>query len=433
MKRILIANRGEIALRILRACKMLGKQTVAIHTPVDANLPHLDLADDTVCVSHYLSSNDIVMAGLTRGCDAVHPGYGLLSENSDFAADVEAAGMIFIGPKPEHIASLGDKLEARKCFAGLGLKPIPGSVDSIADIHEATEIAAQIGYPLIVKAAFGGGGRGIRRVAGPEQLAETLSLAMGEAEAGFGRPEVFIERLIEGARHVEVQLLGDGKGGCIQLGTRDCSVQRRYQKLMEECPATGIEPDLVNDLLDKCVAALSALRYRNAATLEFLFSGSEFFFLEANTRLQVEHPVTEAVMGVDIVSEQIQIAETGACSIIQSDVSPRGHSLECRILAEDAQGQPGPGLITSLRLPGGPGVRFDSHIYVGYKVPYQYDSLIGKLIVHGASRSVALARMKQTLEEIQIQGIPTNISRLLTLITHEDFAGLKIDTEWSPQ
>jgi acetyl-CoA carboxylase biotin carboxylase subunit len=417
----------------LRACKLLGKQTVAIHTPIDANLPHLDLADDTVCVSHYLSSNDIVMAGLTRGCDAVHPGYGLLSENAGFAQSVEAAGMTFIGPSPEHIAALGDKLEARKCFAELGLAPIPGSVEAIADVGQANKIAVQIGYPLIVKAAFGGGGRGIRRVTDADQMAATLSLAMGEAEAGFGRSEVFIERLLEGARHIEVQLLGDGMGGCIHLGTRDCSVQRRYQKLIEECPALGIEPDLVNGLLEKCVAALSTLQYRNAATLEFLFAGGEFFFLETNTRLQVEHPVTEAVMGVDIVAAQILTAETGSCPIMQSDISPRGHSIECRILAEDASGQPGPGKITGLRLPGGPGVRFDSHIYVGYQVPHQYDSLIAKLIVHDESRAKALARLNQALEEIQIQGIPTNISRLHALVNHADFADLKIDTGWSPQ
>jgi acetyl-CoA carboxylase biotin carboxylase subunit len=433
MKRILIANRGEIALRILRACQQLGKKTVAVYTPVDANLPHLDLADETVCISHYLSSDDIVMAGITRHCDAVHPGYGLLSENADFARSVEMAGMSFIGPSPEHIALLGDKIEARKCFAALGIESIPGSAEAVESLGDANKIATDIGYPLVVKAAFGGGGRGIREVASQLELDSTLALAMGEAEVGFGRAEVFIEKLLVGARHIEVQVLGDGEGGCIHLGTRDCSVQRRYQKLIEECPALNIDIELSEELLAKCVAAISSLKYRNAATLEFLFSGGEFYFLEANTRLQVEHPVTEVVTRRDIVVAQIQIAETARLPFQQQDLNLWGHGIECRILAEDGSGHPSPGEVTGLRLPGGPGVRIDSHIFVGYQVPHQYDSLIAKLVVEGETREIALARLKQALAEFCIEGIATNLERLIMLVNHTEYTNMRIDTGWNPQ
>lgn len=432
MKRILIANRGEIALRLLRACQMLGKETVAIYTHADANLPHLDMADDTVCVSHYLSSNDIVMAALTRGCDAVHPGYGLLSENAEFALSVETAGLTFIGPTPDHIASLGDKVAARKCLSQLGIPPIPGSTDVLSSLDEARAIAQQVGYPLVVKAVFGGGGRGIREVGSAEELEATLSLAMGEAKAGFGRSEVFIEKLLSGARHIEVQVLADGRGGCIHLGTRDCSVQRRYQKLIEECPAAGIDPSLIDALLEMSVSAMAELRYRNAATLEFLFAEGKFYFLEVNTRLQVEHPVTEAVTGVDIVAAQIHIAETGQLPLQQEAVFTNGYGIECRILAEDAAGRPGPGTINSLRLPGGPGIRFDSHIFVGYEVPHQYDSLIAKLVAYGETRTVALARLSQALAETRIEGISTNLDRLQMLVSHPDYALMKVHTGWNP-
>lgn len=433
MKRILIANRGEIALRLVRACQLLGKETVAVYTPVDSNLPHLDLVDDTVCVSHYLSADDIVMAGLTRHCDAVHPGYGLLSENAAFARSVEDAGMTFIGPTPDQIATLGDKIEARRCFETLGILPIPGSTTAVDEASDARVIAEEVGYPVVVKAVYGGGGRGIREVGSADELQATLALAMGEAEVGFGRPEVFIEKCIRGARHIEVQILGDGAGACIQLGTRDCSVQRRYQKLIEECPAVNIESSLIEGLLEKCVAAMAALRYRNAATLEFLFAEGEFYFLEANTRLQVEHPVTEIVTQVDIVAAQIHIAETGQLPFEQGTVLARGHGIECRILAEDADGQPGPGTITALRFPGGPGIRIDSHISVGYEVPHQYDSLIAKLIAHGETRSIAVARMSHALTELRIEGIPTNLQRLKRLVGDPDFRQMKIDTGWNPQ
>tara|TARA_R110002073_G_scaffold5617_7_gene34420 strand:- start:5556 stop:6860 length:1305 start_codon:yes stop_codon:yes gene_type:complete len=431
--RILIANRGEIALRILRACQKLGKKTVAIYTAVDANLPHLDLADDTVCVSHYLDANDIVMAGLTRRCDAVHPGYGLLSENAAFAEQVESSGMVFIGPSPQHISALGDKTAARKIFSGLDIPCIPGSVEAVSSVEEAFEVAAVLGYPLIIKAAFGGGGRGIRKVDSAAGLAEAFDVSVSEAEVGFGRSEVFVEKLIENARHIEVQVLGDGKGGCVHLGTRDCSVQRRYQKLVEECPAPNIDNVCLDALTEKCVEAMAKLGYRNVATLEFLHTPGEFFFLEVNTRLQVEHPVTEMVSGIDLVAAQFQIADSGVIPFTQESIHLVGHSIECRILAEDAAGLAGPGEIMGLRLPGGPGIRFDSHLYVGYRVPHQYDSLVGKLVVHAEDREMALARLKQALNELRIDGIPTNIERLKRLTSDSTFMNVKFHTNWNPQ
>lgn len=431
-KRILIANRGEIALRILRACQQLDKETIAIYTTVDANLPHLDLATDTVCVSDYLSADDIVMAGLTRGCDAVHPGYGLLSENAEFAFQVEAAGMAFIGPEPRHIADLGDKTAARKIFSDLGIAGIPGSTGSVASIVEAQAIAATIGYPVIVKAAFGGGGRGMRKVDSEAGLSDALEVAIAEAEIGFGRGEVFIEKFLSNARHIEVQILGDGRGGCVHLGTRDCSIQRRYQKLIEESPAPEIDQGLLEDITHQCVKAMTQLEYRNAATLEFLFADGEFYFLEVNTRLQVEHPVTEMVSGIDLVATQLQIADFGRLPLSQDSIRLNGHAIECRVLAEDGSGRAGPGVIKGLRLPGGPGIRFDSHIYVGYRVPHQYDSLIAKLVAHAENRTMALARLEQALGELQIQGIPTNVDRLKQLVRDPTFANVKFHTNWNP-
>jgi len=431
-ERILIANRGEIALRILRACQKLGKQTVAVYTLIDSALPHLDLADETVCIGHYLSANDIVMAGLTRHCDAVHPGYGLLSENAEFAHLVEQAGMTFIGPTPAHIAQLGDKVSARKTLSNLGIPILPGSIDPVTSISDALVIANEIGYPLIIKAAFGGGGRGMRRVNTESELGAALNLAMGEALSGFGRSEVFIEKLLTAARHIEVQVLGDGNGTCVHLGTRDCSVQRRYQKLIEESPASSVSDDALKNLALKCASAMASLSYRNAATLEFLWENGQFYFLEVNTRVQVEHPVTEMVSGIDLVAAQLIIADTNLLPFDQSSVTIKGHAIECRILAEDASGQPGPGLISGMRLPGGPGIRLDSHIYVGYRVPHQYDSLIAKLVVHGEDRAMALARLKLALNELQIDGIATNVERLKRLTQDPDFVNDVIDTNWNP-
>ena len=431
--KILIANRGEIALRILRACQKLGKKTVAVYTPVDADLPHLDLADETVCIGHYLSVNDIVMAGLTRHCDAVHPGYGLLSENAEFALSVEQAGMTFIGPTPEHIAQLGDKVRARKTFSNLGIPILPGSLEPVTTVSDALTIANEVGYPLIIKAAFGGGGRGMRRVNDESELGNALRLAMGEAQAGFGRSEVFIEKLLTAARHIEVQLLGDGNGTCVHLGSRDCSVQRRYQKLIEESPASSVSEAALKALASQCAAAMASLSYRNAATMEFLWEDGRFYFLEVNTRLQVEHPVTEMVTGIDLVAAQLTVADTNLLPFDQSAVRISGQAIECRILAEDAAGQPGPGLISGLRLPGGPGIRLDSHIYVGYRVPHQYDSLIAKLVVHGQDRQMTIARLKSALNELQIDGIATNVDRLKRLTQDPKFVNDVIDTNWNPE
>lgn len=430
MKRILIANRGEIALRIARACRQLNKQTVAVYTPVDVNLAHLDLVDDTVCIGHYLSADDIVMAALTHGCDAVHPGYGLLSENAEFATKVEAAGLLFIGPRADHIAELGDKISARRTFGELGLPSISGSQVAVKNLDEAKAAVAGIGYPILIKAALGGGGRGMRRVTSDAELTEQLQLAMTEAKAGFGDSAVFIEKELVNARHVEVQVLGDGSGGCIALGTRDCSIQRRYQKIIEECPAPSIEPAMINTLLETCVSAMSELRYRSAGTLEFLFSNDAFYFLEINTRIQVEHPVTEMVMDRDIVVSQIRIAEGEP---LPEPGLGSGHALECRILAEDEFGKPGPGRITHLNWPGGPGVRVDSHLYEGYSVPHQYDSMIGKLIVHAETRTAAINKMLTALDETRIEGIPTNVKRLKFLVAHPEFGSMNIDINWNPK
>lgn len=431
--RVLIANRGEIALRLLRACRVLGLETVAVFTEVDKGLPHLRFADDQVKVRNYLDIDDVVMAGVTRGCDLVHPGYGLLSENAEFARKVVDAGMKFVGPSSEHIALLGDKVKARAAFEQFDITPVPGSIGAVASIDEITEIAERIGYPLVIKAAFGGGGRGIRAVHSPDQLEELLLLSQSEAGLSFGRDDVFVEKLVEHARHVEIQLLGDGNGQCVHVATRDCSVQRRYQKLLEEAPAPGLDQALLDTLAARCVSAMSQLKYCSAATMEFLFAEGNFYFLEVNTRLQVEHPVTEVVTGLDIVAAQFFIAEHGELPFTQDQVQVGGHAIELRLLAEDDEEQPSPGLVTQLELPGGPGVRIDSHLYVGYQVPHQYDSLIAKLIVSAADRATAIARAKQALSEFKIKGIRTNAKRLRQVLQDPAFIDMKIHTNWKPK
>ncbi len=432
-KRVLIANRGEIALRILRACHVLGVETVAVYTDVDRNLPHLSLANVQIKVSSYLNIGDVVMAGRTTSCEAVHPGYGLLSENAEFAAKVEESGMVFIGPTAEHIQTLGDKVQARQVMGNLGVPTIPGSEGLISSVDEIRQVAEKVGYPLVVKAAFGGGGRGIRAVANDEELEQVLAVSQSEAGISFGREEVFVEKLLLDARHVELQLLGDGAGNCVHLGSRDCSVQRRYQKLVEEAPAPNISAQKLEALLDKCQAALATLCYRNAATMEFLYSGGEFYFLEVNTRLQVEHPVTELVTSQDVVSLQLKTASEERLPLEQADVTIEGCAIECRVLAEDADERPSPGRVTGLSLPGGPGIRVDSHLFVGYVVPHQYDSLIAKLVVSGPDRPTAVARMRQALAETKIEGISTNIAKLQTIVSSPEFARVTFHTNWKPE
>lgn len=431
--RVLIANRGEIALRLLRACRTLGLESVAIFTEFDRDLAHLKFADDQVKVRSYLDIDDVVMAGVTRGCNLVHPGYGLLAENALFAQKVLESGMSFVGPTPEHIALLGDKVEARRVFKRKAISPIPGSEGAVQTAAEVESLAVDIGFPLVIKAAFGGGGRGIRAVHDARDLEELLGLSRGEAEVSFGRDDIFVEKLIQAARHIEVQLLGDGQGNCVHLGTRDCSVQRKYQKLIEEAPAPGLDKSLLLALTSRCVAALSELKYKNAVTLEFLYTQGEFYFLEANTRLQVEHPVTEEITDLDVVAAQFYIAQHGKLPFSQEQIRIHGHAIELRVLAEDDQGQPSPGVIERLELPGGPGVRVDSHIYVGYRVPHQYDSLIAKVIVFGANRTTAIARAKQAMKEFKVQGVSTNVKSLLGVLEASDFTDLKIHTNWKPK
>lgn len=433
LQRILIANRGEIALRILRTCRNLGREAVAIYTEVDRPLPHLKFCAEQVKVKSYLDIDDVVMAGKISGCDAVHPGYGLLSENAEFAEKVREAGMTFIGPSPEHIALLGDKIRARQVFETYGLAPIPGSSGAVTSVAELRGTAGTIGYPLVIKAAFGGGGRGIRAIYNDQKLEETLEMSRSEADLSFGQDDVFVEKLIENARHVELQLLGNGTGQCLHLGTRDCSIQRRYQKLIEEAPAPGIPQHKVDELITNASQALASMSYESAVTLEFLYAGEKFYFLEANTRLQVEHPVTEVVTGLDVVAAQITIAEAQKLPLSQTDVQFRGHAIELRILAEDESEKPSPGTITKLHWPGGPGIRVDSHLQVGYRVPHQYDSLVAKLIVSAQSRGAAIARAQFALNELEIAGIKTNVPRLSQILATPEFAELKFHTNWKPQ
>lgn len=432
-QRVLIANRGEIALRILRACHTAGKEAVAVYTLPDKNLPHLKLAQAQVRISHYLNQDDVIMAAKTKGCDAIHPGYGLLSENAEFAAKVEAAGLTFIGPSSEHIALLGDKIQARQIIQEFGLPSIPGSEGAITTSDECQELAMGLGFPIVIKASAGGGGRGIRAVFNEAELAEVLEISRGEAHSSFGNDQVFVEKLFTNARHVEVQILGDGRGNCIHLGTRDCSIQRRYQKLVEEAPAPAINQEKLSEIIELCVQGMGSIQYRSAATFEFLYSGEAFYFLEVNTRLQVEHPVTEQITQQDIVALQLEIADLGKLPVGQADVSFSGSSIECRILAEDTDGRPSPGKITGLFVPGGPGIRFDSHLFVGYVVPHQYDSLVAKLVASGANRGAAIARMLQALNELRIDGIDTNVSQLMKIVGSKVFVDVTFSTNWKPE
>ena len=416
LEKVVIANRGEIALRILRACRELGIRTVAAHSTVDRDLKHVRLADETVCIGpspaagSYLNMPAIISAAEVTDAVAIHPGYGFLSENADFAERVEQSGFVFIGPKPETIRLMGDKVSAIRAMKEAGVPCVPGSDGPLGDDQpEILRIARDIGYPIIIKAAGGGGGRGMRVVHSEAALLTTLDLTRSEAGAAFGNPTVYMEKYLDHPRHIEIQVLADTHGHAIHLGERDCSMQRRHQKVIEEAPAPGIAPAQRRRIGQACVDACQRIGYRGAGTFEFLYQDGEFYFIEMNTRIQVEHPITELITGVDIVKEQLRIAAGVPLGYRQDDIHVRGHALECRLNAEDPDTfAPSPGAITQYHAPGGPGIRVDSHLYNGYRVPPNYDSMIGKLIAHGETREAAIARMRGALAELVVEGIKTN-------------------------
>ncbi len=417
LDKVLIANRGEIALRILRACHVLGIKTVAVHSTVDRNLKHVGMADESVCIGpgpaaeSYLNVPAIIAAAEVTDAQAIHPGYGFLSENADFAERVEQSGFVFIGPRAETIRLMGDKVEAIRAMKSAGVPCVPGSGGPLGDdVAENTRIARDIGYPVIIKAAGGGGGRGMRVVHTEAHLGNAIAMTKTEARAAFGNDQVYMEKFLENPRHVEIQVLADGQGNAIHLGERDCSMQRRHQKVVEEAPAPGITPELREQIGRVCVEACLRINYRGAGTFEFLFEDGRFYFIEMNTRIQVEHPVTEMITGIDLVREQLLVAAGEKLSIRQQDVRLTGHAIECRINAEDPDTfMPSPGTVKRFLAAGGPGVRMDTHIYDGYRIPPNYDSMIGKLIVHGRDRATAVARMRNALAEVVIEGIRTNL------------------------
>ena len=430
IKKILIANRGEIALRILRCCRELGIRTVAVHSSADRDLKHVLLADEAVCIGpaaapkSYLSMSALISAAEVTQADAIHPGYGFLSENADFAEGVEQSGFIFIGPRPETIRLMGSKTNAKAEMIAAGVPCVPGSEGVLPDDEgKCHDIANAVGYPVLIKAASGGGGRGMHVVRSPDTLIEKIQMARIEAQNAFNDAAVFMEKYLETPRHVEFQVLADGEGHAVHLGERDCSMQRRNQKIVEESPAPGITPEQRAEIGALCVAACKRIGYRGAGTFEFLYENGHFYFIEMNTRIQVEHPVTEMVTGVDLIRQQIQIAAGQGLTLQQDDILFRGHAIECRINAEDPEKFiPSPGKIEKYHAPGGPGVRVDSHVYSGYSVPPHYDSMIGKLIVHGRDRPAALARMKQALSEMVIEGIKCNIPLQQRIMQDKVFA-----------
>ena len=429
LDKILIANRGELALRILRACKELGIKTVAVHSSADKDLKHVLLADETVCIGpaasakSYLNIPALISAAEVTGAAAIHPGYGFLSENADFAEQVERSGFIFIGPKPDTIRLMGDKVSAIEAMKKAGVPCVPGSDGPLgSNMDTNKQIAKKIGYPVIIKASGGGGGRGMRIVREEKDLEQSIKMTKLEAKTAFNNDMVYMEKFLENPRHIEIQVLSDGQGHAVYLGERDCSMQRRHQKVVEEAPAVGITPEMRKFIGERCVNACIEIGYRGAGTFEFLFENGEFYFIEMNTRIQVEHPVTEMVTGVDLIREQILIAAGQPLSIKQSDIEIKGHAIECRINAEDPKTfMPSPGKITRFHAPGGFGIRWESHIYAGYAVPPYYDSMIGKLIAYGETREVAIARMKNALAELVIDGIKTNIELHIEIMNDEGF------------
>ena len=435
--KVLIANRGEIALRINRACHEMGIKTVAIHSTADANAMHVRMADESVCVGpplardSYLNIPAIVTACEITGAQAVHPGYGFLSENAKFAEIIEEHGITFIGPKPAHIRLMGDKIEAKKAVKRLGIPVVPGSDGGIATDEEALKVAAEIGYPLIVKAAAGGGGRGMKVARDESELAIALATARSEAKAAFGDDAVYLERYLQLPRHIEIQVLADSSGKVVHLGERDCSLQRRHQKVWEEAGSPALNPE-ARDKIGKIVTdALGELGYLGVGTVEFLYENGEFYFIEMNTRLQVEHPVTEMITGLDLVREQLRVAHGGMIGFDQSDVTYSGHAIECRINAENPKTfRPSPGLIKDFHVPGGLGVRVDSAAYSGYRIPPNYDSLIGKLIVHGKNRTECLMRLRRSLSEFVIDGIETTIPLFQALVNEKDIIDGDYSSQW---
>ncbi|MCC2607576.1 acetyl-CoA carboxylase biotin carboxylase subunit [Planctobacterium marinum] len=429
LDKVLIANRGEIALRVLRACKELGIKTVAVHSTVDRNLKHVLLADESICIGKaaaqesYLNIPAIIAAAEVTNSIAIHPGYGFLAENADFADQVEQSGFIFIGPKGDTIRLMGDKVSAINAMKKAGVPCVPGSDGPLTDDQDANKAhARRIGYPIIVKAAGGGGGRGMRVVRSEGELINAIATTKAEAKAAFNNDVVYMEKFLENPRHVEIQVLADGQGNAIHLGERDCSMQRRHQKVVEEAPAPGITPEMRAKIGERCCRACVEIGYRGAGTFEFLYENGEFYFIEMNTRIQVEHPVSEMITGVDLIKQQLRIAGGLPLSIDQSQINIKGHAIECRINAEDPNTFiPSPGAIDMFHSPGGLGVRWDSHIYAGYSVPPNYDSMIGKLITYGESRDVAIARMRHALDELVVEGIKTNIPLQKKIMADESF------------
>jgi len=428
-EKILIANRGEIALRIQRACREMGIRTVVVHSEADTEAKYVKLADESVCIgpapaaASYLNIPAIISAAEVTDAEAIHPGYGFLSENADFAEKVERSGFVFIGPRPENIRLMGDKVSAKQAMTKAGVPTVPGSEGALPDDpKEIVRIARKVGYPVIIKAAGGGGGRGMRVVHTEAALLNAVNMTRTEAQAAFANPTVYLERYLEQPRHIEIQVLADAHKNAVYLGERDCSLQRRHQKVMEEAPAPDLPAKLRDKIGERCVEACRRIGYRGAGTFEFLYEGGEFFFIEMNTRIQVEHPVTEMITGIDLVQEQIHVAAGEKLRFRQKDIVLRGHALECRINAEDPyRFTPSPGKITSYHPPGGPGIRVDSHVYQGYTVPPNYDSMVGKVIAYGASREQAMSRMRIALSEMVVEGIQTNIPLHRDLLNDTSF------------
>lgn len=436
-EKVLIANRGDVALRIHRACREMGIRTVAVHSTADADAMHVRLADESVCIGppaakdSYLNIPAILTAATVTGADAIHPGVGFLSENADFAEIVEAHGFVFIGPSPQHIRDMGDKIIAKRTVKALGIPCVPGSDGPVTSVEGAIAAAEEIGFPVLIKATAGGGGRGMKIAQNRDEVSDAYNMARREAAAAFGNDEVYMERYLSKPRHIEVQIVGDGQGHVVHLGERDCSLQRRHQKVLEEAPSPALNAEARAKIGAIAASATAKMNYRSLGTLEFLYEDGEFFFIEMNTRLQVEHPITEMITGIDLVREQIQIASGARLSFTQDDVVLNGHSIECRINAENPRTfMPSPGRVTDYHAPGGLGVRVDSALYAGYQIPPYYDSLIAKLIVHGANRNECLLRLRRALDEIVISNVETTVPLHQDLSQAPDFINGEYDIHW---